>query len=119
GNPNKQGCQFEGDEGWVHVKRGQIDAQPKSLLNSAIGTDELHLYKSNNHKGNFFDCVKSRAETVAPVEVGHRSCSVCLLGEIAMRLGRKLKWDPQRERFVNDTEADLMLSRPMRSPWHL
>jgi predicted dehydrogenase len=118
-NKNKQGVLFEGSEGWVYVKRGQIDAEPKSLLNSAIGTDELHLYKSNNHKGNFFDCVKSRAETVAPVEVGHRSCSVCLLGEIAMRLGRRLKWDPQRERFVNDTEADRMLSRPMRSPWHL
>jgi predicted dehydrogenase len=116
---NKQGVLFEGTEGWVYVKRGQLDAHPKSLLTSAIGTDEVHLYKSNNHKGNFFDCIRSRAETVAPVEIGHRSCSVCLLGEIAMRLGRELKWDPQRELFVNDTEADRMLSRPMRSPWHL
>ncbi|MHC4545063.1 MAG: gfo/Idh/MocA family oxidoreductase, partial [Planctomycetota bacterium] len=63
--------------------------------------------------------IKSRKETIAPVEVAHRSCSLCLLGEIAMRLGKKLKWDPERERFTNDDQANRMLSRPMRSPWHL
>ncbi|MGD8501240.1 MAG: Gfo/Idh/MocA family oxidoreductase [Phycisphaerales bacterium] len=116
---NKQGILFEGTEGWVYVKRGQIDAQPKSLLSSTIGPNETQLYRSNNHKGNFLECIKSRAETIAPVEVGHRSCSVCLLGEIAMRLGRTLKWDPARERFTNDAEANRMLWRPMRSPWRL
>jgi predicted dehydrogenase len=116
---NKQGILFEGTEGWVYVKRGQIDAQPKSLLTSTTGSDEINLYKSNNHKANFLDCIKSRAETVAPVEVGHRSCSVCLLGEIAMRLGRKLKWDPEQEKFADDDQANRMLWRPMRSPWHL
>jgi myo-inositol 2-dehydrogenase/D-chiro-inositol 1-dehydrogenase len=116
---NKQGILFEGTEGWIYVRRGHIDANPKSLLTSAIGPDEIHLYKSNNHKGNFLDCIKTRNETVAPVEVGHRSCTVCLLGEIAMRLGKKLKWDPERERFTNNDQANRMLSRPMRSPWHL
>ncbi len=116
---NKQGILFEGTEGWVYVRRGRIDANPKSLLTSTIGPDELHLYKSNNHKANFLDCIKSRKETVAPVEVGHRSCSVCLLGEIAMRLGKKLKWDPEQERFTNDDQANRMLSRPMRGPWCL
>ncbi|MDH4238359.1 MAG: Gfo/Idh/MocA family oxidoreductase [Phycisphaerae bacterium] len=116
---NKQGILFEGSEGWIYVKRGQLDANPKSLLTSPIGPDELQLYKSNNHKANLFDCIKSRKETIAPVEVAHRSCSVCLLGEIAMRLGKKLKWDPERERFTNDDQANRMLSRPMRSPWHL
>ena len=116
---NKQGVLFEGTEGWVYVKRGHLDANPKSLLTSPIGPDELQLYKSNNHKANFFDCIKSRKKTVAPVEVAHRSCSVCLLGEIAMRLGKKLKWDPERERFTNDDQANRMLSKPMRSPWHL
>ena len=116
---NKQGVLFEGPEGWVYVKRGFIDANPKSLLTSKIGPDEIHLYSSNDHKRNFLECVRSRAQTVAPVEVGHRSCTVCLLGSIAMRLGRKLNWDPQRERFTNDAEANRMLSRPMRSPWHL
>ncbi len=116
---NKQGIVFEGTEGWVYVRRGHIDAHPKSLLTSTIGPNEFHLYKSNNHKGNFLECIKSRAETAAPVEVGHRSCTVCLLGEIAMRLGRKLKWDPEREQFTNDAEADRMVSRAMRSPWHV
>ncbi len=116
---NKQGILFEGTQGWVYVKRGEIDAQPKSLLTSTIGPNEMHLYKSNNHKANFLECIKSRAETAAPVEVGHRSCTLCLLGEIAMRLGQKLKWDPETEQFNNNDEANRMLSRSMRSPWQL
>jgi myo-inositol 2-dehydrogenase/D-chiro-inositol 1-dehydrogenase len=116
---NKQGVLFEGTEGWVYVMRGQIDAQPKSLLTSAIGPDEIRLYKSNNHKANWLECIKSRAETIAPVEIAHRSCTVCLLGEIAMRLGRKLKWDPDKEQFIGDETANRMLWRPMRSPWRL
>ncbi len=116
---NKQGVLFEGTEGWIYVKRGYIDAEPKSLLDSTIKPDEIHLYKSNNHKANFFESIRSRAETIAPVEVGHRSCSVCLLGAIAMQLGRKLKWDPEREQFINDEMANRMLSRPMRSCWHM
>jgi predicted dehydrogenase len=116
---NKQGVLFEGSEGWVYVRRGHIDANPKSLLTSPIGSDEIQLYKSNNHKANLLECIKSRKQTVAPAEVAHRSCSVCLLGDIAMRLGKKLKWDPERERFTNDDQANRMLSKPMRSPWHL
>jgi predicted dehydrogenase len=116
---NKVGLLFEGDKGWVFVTRGDIDANPKELLSSVIGPNEIHLYKSNNHKANFIECIKSRGQTIAPVEVAHRSCSACILGYIAMRLGRKLKWDPQAERFVNDEQANRMLSRPMRSPWHL
>ena len=116
---NKQGVVFEGSEGWVYVRRGHIDANPKSLLAEKIGPNEIQLYKSNNHKRNWLDCIKSRAETVAPVENGHRSCSVCLLGSIAMQLGRKLKWDPAKEKFIDDSEADRKLSRPMRNPWRL
>jgi hypothetical protein len=116
---NKQGILFEGSEGWVYVMRGKIDAQPKSLLTSTIGPDEIRLYKSNNHKANWLECIKSRAETIAPVEIAHRSCTVCLLGEIAMRLGRKLKWDPDTEQFIGDETANRMLWRPMRSPWRL
>ncbi|HPC95627.1 MAG TPA: Gfo/Idh/MocA family oxidoreductase [Sedimentisphaerales bacterium] len=116
---NKSGVVFEGDAGWVHVTRGFIDAQPKSLLEETIGPDETKLYVSNNHKANFYDCVKSRAETIAPVEVAHRSCSVCLLGDIAMRLGRKLRWDPDKEQFLGDEQATRMMARTMRSPWHL
>jgi hypothetical protein len=116
---NQQGILFEGTEGWVSVRRGRIDAGPKSLLTSTIGPNEIHLYKSNSHKANLLECIKSRKETVAPVEVGHRSCTVCLLGDIAMRLGQKLKWDPEQEQFLDDDGANRMVSKPMRSPWCL
>ncbi|MBN1845727.1 MAG: Gfo/Idh/MocA family oxidoreductase [Sedimentisphaerales bacterium] len=114
-----QGITFLGSEGWVAVRRGQLDAHPKSLLDCRIGPDQIRLYASRSHKGNFLECIRSRRESIAPVEIGHRSCSVCLLGEIAMRLGRRLRWDPDRETFPNDSEANRMLYRSMRSPWHL
>lgn len=116
---NKQGVKFEGTEGWVYVKRREIDAEPKSLLTSIIGKDEINLYRSDDHGGNFIECVKSRKETIAPIEKLHRSVSIAHLGNIAMLLGRKLKWNPHKERFVDDAEANRMLSRSMRAPWHL
>lgn len=115
----KQGVLFEGTEGWVSVRRGKIDVQPKSLLTSTIGANEIQLYKSNNHKLNLLECIKSRRKTVTPVEVAHRSCTVCLLGDIAMRLGRKLKWNPDKEEFINDEQANRLISKPMRGPWKL
>jgi len=114
-----QGVRFEGSEGWVHVKRGDIWAEPKSVLSSVIGPQEIHLYESHNHHRNFLDCVRSRKDPVAPCEVAHRSATVCHLGNIAMLLGRELRWDPVRERFVEDDEANRMVSRPQRAPWTL
>ena len=116
---NRAGVTFEGTEGWVYVDRGKIDASPKSLLQSVIGANEVQLYRSAHHKQNFLDCVRTRKEPIAPVEVAHRSCSVCILGSIAMKLGRKLKWDPGRERFVGDEEANRMLGRAYRGAWRL
>jgi len=116
--PSGTGVRFEGDEGWVYTRIG-IDAYPKSVLNSTIGPNEIHLYESVNHQRNFLDCVKSRKETICPAEVGHRSATICHIGNIAMLLGRKLNWDPQKEQFVNDEEANRMLSRAYRSPWVL
>jgi len=113
------GAKFIGTEGWVHVDRRGIDANPKSLLTSVIGPDEIHLYRSNNHYANFLSCVKSRKETITPVETAHRSITIGHLGDIAMQLGRKLDWDPDKEKFVNDSEADRMLSRSFRAPWRL
>jgi hypothetical protein len=84
-----------------------------------IGPDEVHLYQSNDHHRNFLDCIKSRGLTAAPAEIGHRSVSICHLGNIAMQLGAKLNWDPVAERFTNSNEANQMLARPMRGPWHL
>ncbi len=110
---------FEGTEGWVDVTRGKIKAEPESLLTSKIGPDEIHLYNSNDHKQNFLDCIKSRKETICTAEIGHRSSTVCHLGNIAMMLGRKLKWDPKAERFIDDPAANSMIDRSMRAPWRL
>jgi predicted dehydrogenase len=110
---------FEGSEGWVFVSRGKIDAEPKSVLQEKIGADEIKLYDSRDHKQNFLDCIKSRKDPIASAEIGHRSSTVCHLGNIAMLLGRKVKWDPKKERFINDSAADSMISRSMRSPWKL
>jgi predicted dehydrogenase len=115
-----QGIRFIGTDGWVHVDRKHgVDTNPKAILDTRIGPDEIHLYKSNDHIGNFLDCIRTRAQTAAPVEVAHRSVAIGHLGTIAMKAGRKLKWDPHKERFIGDEEANRLLSRPMRSPWNL
>ena len=109
-----------GDKGWIHVDRGnKLDAEPKSILNETIGPDEIRLYDSRDHQRNFLDCVLARKKTIAPIETAHRSISVGLLGEIAMLTEAKLKWDPDKEIFLNNDQANRLLSRPMRSPWHL
>ena len=115
---NIQGARFEGTEGWVFV-RFDIDAEPKSLLTTVIGAGEIHLYDSSEHHQNFLDCVKSRRQPIAPVEVGHRSITICHIGNICLKLGRKLKWDPEREEFPGDAEANRLLSAPMRAPWQI
>ena len=114
-----QGATWYGEKGKIYVRRGRLEADPAEVLNETIGPDEIRLYESRDHIGNFVECVKSREETVAPIEIGLRSISVGLLGEIAMLTGQKLQWDPQNERFLNSDEANRMLRRPMRGPWHL
>jgi len=114
-----QGVTFEGTNGWVYVRRGFIDTNPKSLLKEKIGTNEIRLYRSEQHKRNFIEGIKTRKETIAPVEIGHRSATACILDYHAMKIGRKLKWDPNKEKFVGDQEANRMLSRPYRSPWKI
>jgi predicted dehydrogenase len=116
---NGPGILFIGTQGWVLVGRGYLEAEPKSLLTATIGPDEIHLPQSNNHRRNFLECVKSRQATMCPVETATRSDAICHIDDIAIRLGRKLKWDPQKEQFINDDQANRMLTRPMRSPWHI
>ena len=127
------GVKFVGTEGWIFVTRGKpvtssdpfttdpsqksLDASNPKILDSVIGPNEIHLYQSPDQHKNWLDCIKSRAVTIAPVEVAHRSCSACLVSHIAMKLQRKLRWDPVSERFKNDDEANAMLSRPQRQPW--
>jgi predicted dehydrogenase len=119
-NKERMGVTFEGTTGKIYVNRGRLEADPNTLLESQIGPDGIHLYKSDDHFRNFIDCVISRQPTAAPVEVAHRSITICHLGNIAMRLGReKLRWDPRTEQIVGDDEAAKMLSRPYRDPWSL
>jgi hypothetical protein len=107
-------CRFEGTDGWVDIDGA---TSPASLQKEPIGGSEIRLYESNDQHGNFIDCVKSRRPTAAPAEVAHRSITPAHLGNIAMRLGRKVRWDPDGERFVNDAEADRYLSRAHRGTW--
>ncbi len=111
------GVKFTGTEGSVWATRGSIDANPKEILDAQIGADGIHLYKSDNHFRNFIDCVISGEEPIAPAEVAHRSITIAHLGNIAMMLEQDLEWDPKNEKFINNEEANKMLSRQMRAPW--
>jgi predicted dehydrogenase len=111
------GVLFLGAEGWVHVDREVLDAQPKSLLKVTLGPNDVRLLKSDNHHVNFIDAVKGRAKPAAPIDVAVRTDALCHLQQIAIKLRRKLHWDPAQETFVNDDEANRMLDRPMRGPW--
>jgi predicted dehydrogenase len=130
------GLRFEGTEGCIFVSRGNemitnsdpvaklkdaqaLSASDPRIITSVIGPDEIHLYESKEHHGNWLECVRSRQQPIAPVEVGHRSCAACLLHHIAMKVKRKVFWDPAKERFKNDDEANAMLSRPQRKPYNI
>jgi predicted dehydrogenase len=128
------GIKFVGSEGWIFVSRGNervtasdpvaklkdasaLAASDPKIITSVIGPNEINLPRSTNHHGNWLEAVKSRQQPIAPVEVAHRSCSACLLHHIAMKLDRKLHWDPVKEAFKDDDEANAMRSRPQRAPY--
>ncbi|GAA0877130.1 Gfo/Idh/MocA family oxidoreductase [Algoriphagus jejuensis] len=132
GYPN--GIRYEGTEGWIWVSRGNyvasssdpvaqgnnakaLDASDPKILQSVIGPEEINLTRSTEHHGNWLGAIQGNNELLSPVEIGHRSCSVCLVSHIAMKMGRKLEWDAKKEEFVNDREANAHLSRPQRKPW--
>ena len=132
GYPN--GIRYEGTEGWIWVSRGNyvasssdpvaqgnsakaLDASDPKILKSVIGPDEIQLIRSDEHHGNWLGAIQGNNELLSPVEIGHRSCSVCLVTHISMKLGRKLEWDAAAEKFINDDEANAMLERPQRAPY--
>jgi predicted dehydrogenase len=117
--PHGMGTCWYGDGGWIHVTRGGQSASDPKILQEKIDPDEIHLEKSEDHFRNFLDCVKTRQQTITPAEVAHRSISVGFLGEIAMLTEHKLKWDPDKEQFIGDEEANRLLERSYRAPWHL
>jgi predicted dehydrogenase len=127
------GIKWYGTKGWLFVTRDEMTsptaaagqtvkleplmASDPKILDSVIGPDEIHLYTASEQHANWLECIRTRQQPTAPVEIGHRACSTCLLHHIAMKTKRKLYWDPERERFKNDDEANAMLSRPQRSPY--
>lgn len=131
GYPN--GIRYIGEEGWIFVTRGAyratasdpipegstkaLDASDHKILESQIGENEIHLYESNEQHANWLDCVKSRKEPISPVEIGHRTCTVCLISHIAMKIPGILRWDPNNERFIDNEGANAMLSREQRYPY--
>jgi predicted dehydrogenase len=117
GKSTPNGIQFLGADGWIFVNRGEFRASRKELIEEPLPGTALRLYKSDNHMGNFFACVRSRQDPICKVEIGHRSISVAHLGVISVRLKRPVKWDPAREQFVNDKAADAWLAREMRKPY--
>jgi len=111
------GVTFVGSEGRLFVDRKKVTSDPPALAGDPLSASDVRLEVSKNHHQNFLDCVKSRNRPIADVEIGHRSATVCHLGNIAVRLGRKLQWDPAAERIAGDETANAMLSRPYRKPW--
>jgi len=113
------GARFEGSEGWVQYTAGNIEASSDAIRDAVIEPGEIHLPVSNGHYRNWLDCIRSREEPIAPVEAGHRTASICHCGNIAMRLKRRVRWNPETEQFVEDDEANQMLRRPYREPWKI
>jgi predicted dehydrogenase len=116
-NQAPNGVRFEGTNGWIFVDRGQLTASNKDLLEQPLDSNAERLYKSDNHMGNFFECIRTRQAPICDVEIGHRSISTAHLGVISVRLGRPLQWNPEKEQFVGDREANRWVSREMRKPY--
>ncbi len=108
-----------GQKGKVHISRGGLTTEPASLSNEKIGPEEIHLYQSQNHMGNFIDCVRSRRPAIAPAQVAVLSDSITQLSMIAIWTGRKIRWDARRETIPSDPGAAQLLTRALRAPWHL
>jgi predicted dehydrogenase len=117
GQGEKGGTTFEGERGTLHVDRKGFTCTPKELAGVPVSPGDSPLEASPDHFGNWFDCIKSRNRPICDVGIGHRSASVCHLGNIAIRLGRRLSWDPVHEVFIGDNEANEMITRPYRAPW--
>ena len=114
----KGGTTFLGEKGFIRVNRGVFETDlPGITTKTKLKDSDIHLYVSTNHHTNWFDCIRSGKLPVCDAEVGHRSATVCHLGNISCRLGRKINWDPMNETISNDKEAAAMLSRPYREPW--
>ncbi len=111
------GGRFIGTDGWIAVDREHLTASSNDILEHPLDANGPRPYYSDSHSGNFLDCVRTRKRTICDIETAHRSISAVLLGGITLQLQRALKWDPQREQFLNDDEANRLLSAAFRTPW--
>ena len=119
GGPWGNGVEFVGTEGRVRVNRGTLETVPGDLMSKPIGPDEVHLYESRSHHENWLECVRSRREPICPAEIGHRTATVCHLGNIAYWTGERFRWDPEKEEVVDNSDAARWITRPHREPWVL
>lgn len=117
--PGSDCVTFVGDRGKVAISRGGLRTEPADLVKEKIGPNEIHLYESPSHMGNFIECVRTRQPSVAPVEVAVLSDTITQLSMIAIITGRKIRWDPVAEKILDDPDAERLLRRAMRSPWRL
>lgn len=119
-NPDGQmhGIKFIGTDGWIWVTRGEITASSPEILSDPLSHNAPRVYHSDNHMENFLNCMRTRKAPICPVEVGHRTASLGHLGAIALHLGRKIAWDPERESIIDDAEAGGRLARPMRDAYN-
>jgi len=115
----RSGVDFIGTEGRVMVNRGRLATEPASLMATPTGAGEVHLYKSPGHHADWLNCIRQRRRPICDIEIGARSVSVCHLGNIAYMLKRPLRWDPEKEVFLGDAEANRWLDRPRRGPWQV
>ncbi|NQU25517.1 MAG: Gfo/Idh/MocA family oxidoreductase [Candidatus Nealsonbacteria bacterium] len=117
--PGGDYTEFKGDKGWIGISRGGIKADPPELLKTVLGPNDVHLQESRNHGGNFLEAVKTRKDPVSNIEDAVHSDIISHVSDIAIRCGRKVVWDPVKEQFIGDDEANRMLSRAHREPWKL
>ncbi|MEX0599047.1 MAG: hypothetical protein WD205_00310, partial [Rhodothermales bacterium] len=115
----RMGVRFEGDDGWIWVTRGGYEVSDPAIWETVLSDNDIRLYSSDDHRSDFLESVLAGTDPIAPIEEAHRSISIAHLGNIAMRLGRDLRWDPEREVVLDDTTANDMLGRPMRGDWSL
>lgn len=112
-------CEFIGEKGTIRAGRGYLTSTPAEIAKATIGEKEFHVYASNNHRRNWVECIRSRKPTICTAEIGHRSATICHLGNIGYQLRKKLKWDPAKEVFVDDKEANALTTREPREKWKI
>ena len=108
---------FIGTEGELRIARGKLETTPASVKDKIIGDTQKHVYKSENHYKDFLNAMRTRTKPICDVEIGHRTATVCNIGNIAYQIKRPLKWDPKKEKFKDDAEANALLGRPMLNEW--